>query len=168
MVEPKDSHTAGTAEENGLHTAGMAAENDLHTAGIAEESRGKRLVRVLVLIGLLAAAGAAGLWLSRLGAGIPCVFRLWTGLECPGCGITRMLLALSRGDLSEAWRFNPFVMTAAPFLLLLFIRVAVRYVASGERRLTKAENAGVWLCVIGLLLFGILRNTPLYPYGQLL
>ena len=36
-----------------------------------------------------------------------CVFRQATGLDCPGCGITRALHALLHGRVGEAFRFNP-------------------------------------------------------------
>jgi len=37
-----------------------------------------------------------------------------TGLLCPGCGGTRALAALLRGDLSGAWRLNPLVVSLLP------------------------------------------------------
>jgi hypothetical protein len=37
-----------------------------------------------------------------------CSFRLLTGLDCPGCGLTRAFCAISHGRLGDAWRYNPF------------------------------------------------------------
>lgn len=36
-----------------------------------------------------------------------CVFRQATGLDCPGCGITRALHALLHGRVREAFGYNP-------------------------------------------------------------
>ena len=41
--------------------------------------------------------------------GIPCVIHLITGLECPGCGMTRALVLVSQLDWSAAWRMNAMV-----------------------------------------------------------
>lgn len=36
-----------------------------------------------------------------------CWFRNMTGLDCPGCGLTRGFVALAEGQLVAAWNFNP-------------------------------------------------------------
>jgi len=56
---------------------------------------------------VLGAGLASALW---LGAGLPtptCPFRAWTGWPCLGCGSTRMIASLLRGDLLQAAAWNP-------------------------------------------------------------
>lgn len=36
-----------------------------------------------------------------------CTFKRYTGLNCPGCGLTRSFISIAHGDLNEAWRYNP-------------------------------------------------------------
>ena len=36
-----------------------------------------------------------------------CFWRRMTGLDCPGCGLTRCFIALAHGDVAAAWRYNP-------------------------------------------------------------
>ena len=48
---------------------------------------------------------------------ILCPFRFLTGVECPGCGVTRSFLSLGLGDLSMASYFNPF----GPILFYYFL-----------------------------------------------
>ena len=51
----------------------------------------------------------------KQGINIYCTTHQLTGLYCPGCGITRMLVSLVRGDLHTAFRYNPFLfITALP------------------------------------------------------
>ena len=51
---------------------------------------------------------AAG-WLLSL----PCPFRFFTGLYCPGCGGTRAVLALLSGDVGKSLYYHPFVLYMA-------------------------------------------------------
>ena len=75
------------------------------------------------LITLLALAAAFFLW--RYALGEPTVSRCWLWehwhLYCPGCGGTRTLIALARGDIQEALRYHmPLVLTlvlASAYLL---------------------------------------------------
>ena len=36
-----------------------------------------------------------------------CVFKASTGLDCPGCGLTRASHAVLHGRFADAWRLNP-------------------------------------------------------------
>lgn len=42
-----------------------------------------------------------------------CPFALGTGVACPGCGMTRGIAALIRGDLAGSWRLHPLATLAA-------------------------------------------------------
>ena len=37
----------------------------------------------------------------------PCPFHSITGIECPGCGMTRACIALGRGDIGNALHYHP-------------------------------------------------------------
>lgn len=59
----------------------------------------------------------AGLALMRF-AGIdvlpPCVWKLLTGADCPGCGLTTAMLNLLRLDPAAAYASNPLVFLVLP------------------------------------------------------
>ena len=70
-------------------------------------------------------------WLGLLLAGINpphgtgitvCVFKLCTGISCPGCGLTRSLSCGLRGMFAESWQYHPLGL----FILALFIATAIR------------------------------------------
>ncbi len=92
---------------------------------------------------------------------IPCLFHAATGFLCPGCGVSRMCLRLLRLDLAGAFCAN-----AAVLLLLIpgipmAVLLALRYIRTGEFRLSRLQTASIWVAVGLLLLFGLLRNlTP--------
>ncbi|HEY3266850.1 MAG TPA: DUF2752 domain-containing protein [Armatimonadota bacterium] len=37
---------------------------------------------------------------------VVCAFRHFTGLPCPGCGMTHAFVAISHGMFAEAWHYN--------------------------------------------------------------
>ncbi|MBX7149358.1 DUF2752 domain-containing protein [bacterium] len=50
------------------------------------------------------------------GGFILCWFKRLTGIDCPGCGLTRAFLSIPRGHLWRAFLYN----WASPFLYLAF------------------------------------------------
>jgi hypothetical protein len=90
---------------------------------------------------------------TRLGVFPPCPLHELTGLWCPGCGSTRALHQLVHGHLGLAFRLNPLAISLLPLVGYL----AVRH----ERVAMKA--VWIWTLLVTVVLFGILRNIPVYP-----
>ena len=90
-----------------------------------------------------------------------------TGIACPGCGLTRGIHALFHGDLLAAIDHNAmipaFVVLFGAFFLSMLL-VAVR-----GRGLSARFYAPrlMWLFLVSLAAFGILRNIPLFPFSVL-
>lgn len=84
----------------------------------------------------------------------PCPVRKLCGLDCPGCGAQRALHALLHLHIGEAFRFNPLMLASTPFLLL------DRLTSAGPLRHRNAP----WFVLGILILFGVIRNLPLYPF----
>jgi len=52
----------------------------------------------------------------RGGGGIDlCWFHWLSGLPCPGCGLTRAVLSLGRGEVGAAFRLHPFALLVLPY-----------------------------------------------------
>ena len=118
-----------------------------------------RLKRLLLRAGLILGIGLAYAVFVRLsGRSIPCPIHAVTGLLCPGCGVTRMCLALLRLDFSAAWDANPVLLLLLPVLAALLARLGARYVKTGRSALRRGESALVWGMAALLLLWGIARN----------
>ena len=106
---------------------------------------------------LICCAGAAYLaWIRRGGFAVPCLFHEVTGLQCPGCGVTRMIRAICALDFRAAARANAFLFFTSPYLLFLLLYSAFKWVRN-ERTGAKFEAAAGIYCV-GLIVFGIVRN----------
>lgn len=121
----------------------------------------QRLRRLLTGLLLVAAAGAGyALWVSLTHLAIPCPFHAVTGLQCPGCGVTRMCLALLRLDVAGAWQSNPVLLVLLPLIAGLLLYRMACYVRQGHTPAKRWETL-VWsgLAVV-LVLWGIVRNIP--------
>lgn len=117
----------------------------------------KRLLRVFLVLGGLALAGAFVVFVLRP----PCLIRKFTGLYCPGCGGQRMLLALLQGDFSTAFRQNPFLFIVLPLTGVYAVTEAVLYLKQ-KRPLYKSRRFPVFLIIVlvAAVAYGILRNLP--------
>lgn len=110
------------------------------------------------LLFCLAAGVLYCIWLHCTGLGIPCLFYLWTGFKCPGCGITRMCLALLSGHPEAARRYNLLLFYLLPVLALYgFVRIAW-YIIKGTQMRGVYANLPIYASVVLLLVFGVYRN----------
>lgn len=118
-----------------------------------------RLKKLAILGAALLLAGCIYAWLcNMLGWGIPCPIRLATGLLCPGCGVSRMCMALLRLDFAAAWQANPAILCLLPLLLAIAGDMAVRYVRTGSSAAKGWSAVATWVAIVVLVIFGIARN----------
>ena len=97
-------------------------------------------------------------WVRLTGLAIPCLFHTVTGRLCPGCGVTRMCLALLRWDWAAAWDANPVLLLMLPILTVMGVCMAVRYVREGSAIGSKRESALLWAMTALLIVWGVVRN----------
>ena len=118
------------------------------------KSQIKKEIRYLLII--LGVGFGYYIWLTHTHLGIPCPFRMFTGWLCPGCGITHMLIALIQLDFHTAYLENPFLLLTSPFLIgeILY----QRYLQLTKQTNPQWNQVLLWLYVIALITFGILRN----------
>lgn len=118
----------------------------------------ERLQRTLVKYAIILAIGAVySAFVLIVGRGIPCFFYELTGLECPSCGVSRMLLSLLKLDFRAAFSYNPFLFVNGPIIIFCIAYGDWRYVKYGSRRMGKVAVV-LWTEVVLAVLFGIFRN----------
>lgn len=97
----------------------------------------------------------------------PCPVRYLTGWYCPGCGSLRAVHQLLRGNLHAAWAMNPLAILFLPFIgygLASHALTAIR-----GQGLPQPFLQAAWiraLCAV-IILYGIVRNLPFYPFELL-
>lgn len=97
--------------------------------------------------------------------GISCLFHELTGLDCPGCGITRLLFSLLELDFYQAFRYNPLIFISLPFLIFYLIDYIIKTFTNRSNYLYKRINNKTWLILFFIvLIFGILRNVPGFEF----
>ena len=79
-----------------------------------------------------------------------------TGLDCPGCGITRLMLSLSEGDLAAAFHANEALFILGPILCVFLLRDDLHWILHGERK--EPPRPFVLFLLIVFAAFTIWRN----------
>lgn len=86
-----------------------------------------------------------------------CTFHELTGYHCPGCGNTRSVKALLRGDIVLSLRNNPTIL----FLTLVGAAFYIEILLSvlGKKIKLFPRNAAFWYTVLALfMIFFVVRN----------
>jgi uncharacterized protein DUF2752 len=98
--------------------------------------------------------------LARLPLPELCMMRRMTGLDCPGCGMTRCFIALAHGDVASAWSYNPAGLWL--FAIVVF-QVPFRLVQLGRirRRQPEIVLSGVTQIVLGTFAAALLAQWAL-------
>lgn len=94
----------------------------------------------------------------KFDVGIPCLFKLITGYDCPGCGITRCLFSLINLDIKSAFNYNALVTILIVPFAIYYCYMNYCYVANKVNRLRKYINKISLFLLIICLLYGIYRN----------
>ncbi len=125
-------------------------------------------------LGLLAAAILLKGWLAASEQTIRgftpgCLFHRFTGLHCPGCGMTRSVFALANGDPVKAWTMNPLLILILGALTLhAVLSVADRFRQRPAWLAWARPTPALGWASLGLVAaFWVLRNIPHEPFTAL-
>jgi hypothetical protein len=99
-----------------------------------------------------------GISMKLFGTG--CIFAGMTGIPCPGCGITRSMLALIRFDLVTSLQFYPMLLPCGVGLTAYFI--AWMRNTSGSKRWSKFL-AGMGIAIVIVYVVRMLLFFPHTP-----
>ncbi|MBO7568942.1 MAG: DUF2752 domain-containing protein [Bacteroidaceae bacterium] len=88
-----------------------------------------------------------------------CPFYLFTGWECPACGIQRATHALLHGRFSESLSYNYFFVVSIPYAIVWLVAEVLKRIPRGENFVRAAENPVIARVYIVLFfVWGIVRN----------
>ena len=99
----------------------------------------------------------AGAYLTASVLGWSCPLQHFTGIPCPGCGLSRAASLLTQGRLEESLTVHPFLIS------LLFVLVLWAWERYGRNRSPRLSAAAALLCFTGMILFYAWRITRYFP-----
>ena len=118
-----------------------------------------RKKKTALVISLLITAGIIGaVIMIKTGLYLPCPFRSITGYLCPGCGATRMFLALLQLDFATAFHCNPLLIITLPLLLYIVISMCSNYIRNGSMQVGRKTEIMAIILIVIFIVFGFLRN----------
>lgn len=96
--------------------------------------------------------------IKNFGISIKCPFHSITGYNCPGCGITRMVLCLLSGNIKEAFYENMGLTLILPLLTFICIKNIYHYIKFGAITDTLYDKIMIISIILFLLFWGFIRN----------
>ncbi len=91
---------------------------------------------------------------------LPCPFKYMTGIDCPGCGFQRAVIALIQGDLEKSFLFYP---PAIPLLIFFAYSLADRSFNLDTKNHSVRKTLYIVVGIIILTSYGIkLYHIGLY------
>lgn len=117
-------------------------------------------------VAAMAAGSAAVAYFDPVAAGFFPVCPLYslTGIACPGCGLTRGFHALFHGDVLGALDFNALIPVWTVIFGYVFVSLLVLAVRGKGLPMWPTWPRFLWTFMIVLLVFGVVRNIPAYPF----
>ncbi len=106
------------------------------------------LVVTLVLAGL-----AYGLFRLHAIPAIPCPFKEMTGYPCPTCGSTRLVLSLFHVNLKQAFLWNPGLFLFGMAAVFWFAYGIVSQLSGKKVSILLSKQEGIWFRILLLFLF---------------
>jgi hypothetical protein len=113
------------------------------------------------LLGAVTVAGAIALYAlppERYRFYPACPIYAYTHILCPGCGATRALAALLRGNLAAAWQYNPLFVSVLPLLLIAAVRMYWSALANGRVEWPQLPKFAIALFFVSGAIFTVARN----------
>lgn len=119
----------------------------------------RRAVHMLLVFLGLCILACIMVALGLKGIGVPCVFYKLTGLLCPGCGNTRAVLSVVKGDISAAFSYNALFIPEILYLLWVYVYCSYNYIKGKGFAYNKTPCPFIDYILLALfLLWGIIRN----------
>ncbi len=115
--------------------------------------------RLYITIALLLLGLIYYLFIQIFGFALPCIFNLVTTLDCPGCGISAVAVAVLQGDYFAAFKANMGLLVIMPLLVPTLLICWLDWIF-GKKKIGHLLELALLFCLVWLLAWGICRNIP--------
>ena len=94
-----------------------------------------------------------------------CIVYTLTGYYCPGCGAGRACYSILHRQIYQAFRYNPLLVILLPWIGLYLILCGGQWLLTGRETISRRIPEKIlWVILIVILIYGILRNIDAYPF----
>lgn len=134
----------------------------------SQSSTTERLLAAAGIIGIATSAFIVGYFNPTTAGFFPqCPFHAVTGLNCPGCGLTRGFNSLFQGDILSAVHFNALLPIMA--LVFAYFTLSLFFTVIRGRGLSWSffTPKMMYFIVALVFIYAIVRNLPFYPFSLL-
>jgi hypothetical protein len=121
----------------------------------------------LVCIPVFAISGFIFLKFLQPKMTVPCVFYMFTGFYCPGCGGTRAVMTLLKGDFLLSLWYHPLVIYAAVIYVIYMVSHTFACFIPSIRGL-KYRNGYLYGALLIVAVNFIVKNVLLHVFGILM
>lgn len=128
-------------------------EQKLFLAGIAAVPFAYLLVKI------------AGELMERLWPIDGCVWDVFFGIYCPGCGGTRAWKALLKGDIAASFLYHPFVLYGTVIYTVFMVSNGISMITHGRFPGMKYHNSYLYAAVILIVVNCLIRNVLRILFG---
>lgn len=92
----------------------------------------------------------------------PCMFHLLTGYYCPGCGGTRAVYALLRGEVWRSFCYHPFVLYVAVIGIWFMVSQTIERVSKGKIKIgLHFRDIYMWIALAIIAVNFLVKNAAL-------
>jgi hypothetical protein len=166
-----ESVAAESVAAESVATESVAAESAQGSPSISTHAVWLAISIVVILASVVLEVEQAQVRIPGLSSSLPglCTFKRATGLDCPGCGLTRCFISLGHGKIGNAFDFNPvgilfyaFVIIQVPFRIIQIVRIKNNWTE------LRWHELGTWaVMAIAILLLGqwVVRSLGSFLWG---
>jgi hypothetical protein len=124
-----------------------------------------RMASVAGVTAMTAASGVVAYFDPSTHSFLPvCPLYALTGFACPGCGLTRGFHALFHGDVLMALDYNALIPLWVVIFGYAWLSLVLLAVRGKGLPMSPLKPKFLFGFMIVLLLFGVIRNIPVWPF----
>lgn len=103
---------------------------------------------------------------SLSGIPLPCLIHSLFGWYCPGCGGTRAVMSLMKGEILQSIIYNPVVPCAAAIYMYYMVTNTIQLLSNGKIKIgMKYKDIYLWILLFIIILNCIIKNVAYIGWG---
>lgn len=146
-----------------ISTTKMLAEQEKEKKNCPEDELFRIGLTALAVAFLLAVLYQCAL--KKIFPVVPCFFRTFAGMYCPGCGGTRALKALLQGHFLRAVWYHPFIPYSAVIFLGFLLTQGLHRIGFKKIKGWRFHNWYLWVGAAIIAVNFVLKNILLLRFG---